>query len=155
MSAIPDDVIEVTAREVYARYHLRSNRPVWDAAPDKTKQAFRADALAILQATQKSGLWREIKTAPMDGSWILAFGEAFPELVDRGRCAAFDLAKPRVPHTMLIKWIEGWYDEEIDLGNGTFRKERKQGYAYWWPEPHAFVPTHWMPLPEPPKATES
>lgn len=94
--------------------------------------------------------WQPIDTAPKDGTWILAHGSAYPELADRGRWITADTNKPRVPFTMLVKWVEGWYDKEIDLGDGTYKKERTCGYSYWWPEPHAFRATHWMPLPAPP-----
>lgn len=96
--------------------------------------------------------WQPIETAPKDGSWILAFGMAYPELVERQRWFTADTDKPRVPHQMMIKWIEGWYDAEVDLGDDTYRKELKLSFSYWHPEPHGFRATHWMPLPLPPEA---
>ena len=51
-----------------------------------------------------------------------------------------------------MKWIEGWYDKDVEVGDGLFRKERTCGYAYWAPHAHAFNPTHWMPVPDPPVA---
>jgi hypothetical protein len=55
------------------------------------------------------------------------------------------------PFSMIISWYQGWFDKEIDLGNGTFRKEPTLSFEHWQPEPHAFQPTHWMPLPDGPK----
>lgn len=52
---------------------------------------------------------------------------------------------------MIVRWVEGYYDKEVDLGDGTYKKERVQGFAYWDPDPYAFKATHWMPLPIPPE----
>ena len=95
--------------------------------------------------------WQSIESAPKDGTWFLAHGTAYAELADRGMWFTHDCNDSRrKPYTMIIHWVEGWYDKEIDNGDGTYRKERTQGYAYWGPEPHAFRPSHWMPLPDGP-----
>lgn len=99
--------------------------------------------------------WQDIASAPKDGTWVLAVGKAYPELAERGDWITADPSRPRVPHTMMIRWVEGWYDKEVDLGGGTYRKKPTQGYAYWGPQPHAFHPTHWMPLPSPPPEPSS
>lgn len=98
--------------------------------------------------------WLPIESAPKDGTRILAYGMAFPELAEHGgeHWITADTKRPRVPFIRTISWVEGWYDKEIDNGDGTYRKERTQGYAYWRPDPHSFNPTHWMPLPPPPSA---
>lgn len=94
--------------------------------------------------------WQLIDTAPKDGTWILAYGNAYPELTERGSWSVASIEKPRVPFTMLIRWRVSEYDKEIDNGDGTYRKQRTVAYESWIPEPHAFTPTHWMPLPDPP-----
>lgn len=97
--------------------------------------------------------WQPIETAPKDGTRILAFGLAYAELAEDGeRWCVSDTNKPRLPFIATVKWIEGWYDKEVNVGEGLYRKERTQGYAYWAPHAHAFNPTHWQPLPEPPTA---
>lgn len=95
--------------------------------------------------------WLPIETAPKDGRWLLAFGRGYRELKERGMWFTHNTDEPPEPMVWLIKWIEGWYDKEVDNGDGTYHKVRTLSYAYWYPEPHAFVPTHWMPLPDPPK----
>ena len=44
------EMVKRVAAALYARFHLRSNRPAWDAAPEKTKAAFRCDARAVIDA---------------------------------------------------------------------------------------------------------
>ncbi len=103
---------------------------------------------AVAPAGAPQLTWEPIETAPKDGSKILAFGQAYAELSDDGfRWFTADDQKPRKPFFTVIAWREGWYDKEIDNGDGTYRKERACGYAYWGPHAHAFTPTHWMPLP--------
>jgi len=94
--------------------------------------------------------WQPIETAPKDGTRIFAFGLAYAELAENGRWFTADTDRPREPHMMVIQWKEFWYDREIDNGDGTYRKEPHLSSAYWSPEPGAFRPTHWMPLPPDP-----
>lgn len=94
------------------------------------------------------GGWKPIESAPKDGTRILAFGMAD----DDYQRIFIDTNKPKVPVMEVIHWIEGWYDDEIDNGDGTYRKEKKLGYSYWKPHgPYYYKPTHWMPLPPAPK----
>jgi hypothetical protein len=57
---------------------------------------------------------------------------------------------PKKPWTAIIKWYESWYDKEIDNGDGTYRKQPELSSSGWQPYYHAFEPTHWQPLPDPP-----
>lgn len=70
--------------------------------------------------------WRDIESAPMDGTWIMLFSN----------CAAF-------PTADCTHWIAmyGWYEKDLEYG--------------WIDQDDALVmrkndPTHWMPLPAPP-----
>lgn len=95
--------------------------------------------------------WQPIESAPKDGTRFLAYGEAYAELAERGDMwNTADTNKPRKPLICVAWWFELWYDDEVDLGNGTYTKQRKLSCAYWKPHAHAFHPTHWMPLPESP-----
>lgn len=96
--------------------------------------------------------WQTIDTAPKDGTWILAYGLAYPDYAERGHWLAHAPNKPRVPYITVVRWVEGWYDKEIEVGEGLYRKESTLAYAHWNPEPLAFQPTHWIPLPEPPRS---
>ncbi len=96
--------------------------------------------------------WKSIKTAPKDGTRIIAYGLAYAELSDDGfRWLIADDAKQPKPMIAIISWLAQWTDKEIDLGNGTFRKEKELTFSYWKPHAHAFNPTHWMALPNPPE----
>lgn len=89
--------------------------------------------------------WQPIETAPKDGTQILAHGmgvKGMPKI-------AWDANEPREPAWLVIRWVEAWYDDYEDQGDGTYKKVQKQGYAYWQPDPQQFQPTHWMPLPPP------
>jgi hypothetical protein len=102
------------------------------------------------------GEWQPIETAPKDGTFILAFGRAYPELVEgSGRWITAKPEVKRVPFCMIVRWIEGWYEKEIEISPGSYRKEPTQGYAYWAPEPQAFTPTHWQRLPDCPSSATS
>lgn len=91
--------------------------------------------------------WKPIETAPKDGTKILAFGKE----VEGRPVMAWDDSKPRIEGMCVIRWHEGWYEEDIPVGDGLFKKERKLAYSYWMPDPQQFRPTHWQSLPEPPK----
>lgn len=89
--------------------------------------------------------WQPIETAPKDGTRILAHGRG----TDNGIWAA-DVKMPLMQ--CVIYW--GWHDSEDfePVGDGTYRKVTKR-VLEWRPiGPHFFNPTHWMPLPNPPKS---
>lgn len=95
--------------------------------------------------------WQSIKTAPKDGTRILAYGMAYPQLIQhKGEFWGVYHGEVKEPFVMIIWWHELWYDDEIEVGDNLYRKERKLSSAHWRPEPHAFNPTHWMALPENP-----
>lgn len=70
--------------------------------------------------------WQPISTAPKDGTWILAIIAGFWEM--------------NIPY---IPDVVSWNDES---GGWNFCEEEGEIDKDW-------KPTHWMPLPEPPKDT--
>ena len=93
-------------------------------------------------------------TPPKDGTKVIAYGLAYAELANSpyNSWITADTEKPRKPFVCLVQWYEAWYDHEVEIGDGTYRKERKLSSAGWQPHHYAFTPTHWMPLPSPPTA---
>lgn len=86
----------------------------------------RLDAIAIIRSlTPPASAWREIETAPKDGSFVLLFSPK------GGRQIAF-------------------YEERTILGHPAWfapiEEQRVGGGAY------TYDPTHWQPLPSPPEA---
>jgi hypothetical protein len=83
--------------------------------------------------------WNPIETAPRDGTHILAYGwnpNAFAN--DPGRFAQREIWRA---------W-NGTF-RYVPVGNGLFRQEDARSDDRWEPD-RQFIPTHWMPLPEPP-----
>lgn len=80
--------------------------------------------------------WQPIETAPKD-QWILAYqphGIAAGKVFMGGRC-------------YVCKWAymdEYWYDKSSNVLERKSHEETVTTY-------HTCTPTHWMPLPEPPK----
>ena len=93
-----------------------------------------SEVAALRERLARVQAWQPIKTAPKDGTWIIAF------VPSTGRSHAvqwdkqFDLARD---------------DEEDDAGyRGAWTDHAVQSFGY--EELKEYVPTHWMPLPEAP-----
>lgn len=91
--------------------------------------------------------WESIETAPKDGTKILAFG--------RGTDAITWDDKEKMPYTCAVIWWKEYQYESYEPIPGTkeaFKKVYVTGIIGWsngslsW-----FTPTHWTPLPMPPK----
>ncbi len=81
--------------------------------------------------------WQSIETAPKDGSWVLLFG-------GKPDCD-FDCDAARPP-VVAARWIPTEIRTTYD-SPGLWRFcSYDSGYYGEWENP-----THWMPLPEPPK----
>jgi hypothetical protein len=85
--------------------------------------------------------WQPIETAPKDGTYVLVF--------------RMDCGVTPIVHV-------AFYNSEKDWGEfGFMTGETKEDYIGWWSYTRSSVtqeklddhwtPTHWMPLPEPPK----
>ena len=85
--------------------------------------------------------WQPIETAPKDGTAILVW---------------FDFATVSIVHIAWYRSAEEWENSGQYCGWGTFKD-----WIGWWCYPEHSItqkklegptnPTHWMPLPEPPK----
>ena len=116
-----------------------------------------ADWLVDALTAALAAAWRPISEAPRTGERILVFydhesdpyhetetcltpygahSEGGGFLDGRGICVA--------------QWVDGWHEPEAEYGSGYWMPG-------WWFAHHngdaelAVAPTHWMPLPEPPK----
>jgi hypothetical protein len=74
--------------------------------------------------------WRDISTAPRDGTWILLFD-------------------PKMEMPASLGCYERWEDRD---DKGRF-KPGGWAMAEWDGLPSSCEPTHWQPLPAPPEAT--
>jgi hypothetical protein len=94
-------------------------------------------------------IWEPIETAPKDKSKFLAFGYGHGN-----RVFSYDTNQQAFPMFSICSWR--WHDgeKEVDLGNGTFRKEPCRVLEGWdcdW----SFRPTHWTHLPFSPEDAEA
>jgi hypothetical protein len=81
--------------------------------------------------------WRDIETAPKDGTQILACAQLSENLTAQGH----------VPDISIVKWDR---DDWVAMADG-YHAIKSQGDC--WTTYHEPYVTHWMPLPEPPEAS--
>lgn len=87
------------------------------------------------------GEWQDISTAPKDGTPILAYGGAAGYNSDYGSWNPAPLRYP-APSKYVVIWREGESTERAIWRFCSY----DSGYYGEWEEP-----THWLPLPKPPK----
>lgn len=81
-------------------------------------------------------MWQDIKTAPTDGTHILAC------------CSEYD----NDPDFITEVWWKEWNDEIWEHVDETTQKLRKEVVGCWKNGHEEYMnPTHWMPLPSPPR----
>lgn len=99
--------------------------------------------------------WRPIETCPKDGTWFLGLIEGIPY-----QCKAFyngDVLNYRWKmHTNMsegqilrITKDENGNEQRVQIKEANDPKYQPHTLAYKWGMNH--IPTHWMPLPTPPK----
>lgn len=75
--------------------------------------------------------WKPIETAPKDGTWILIYGGCIGDELDNRIVTAY------------------WDDDESSVYDPCWRSFSEDAGVYG--AFHDTEPTHWMPLPHPPK----
>ena len=109
----------------------------------KDELATNADELAAMQKQRdEATAWRPIETAPMDGTVVMLYGHG---RVTVGSWVA--------EHDIMVN--------EYDRSTGDYLGSHLSGEtlpAYWQSHDGGFTeehpPTHWMPLPQPPREKE-
>lgn len=98
--------------------------------------------------------WQPIATAPKDGRLILAFDA---NLRDDSKHAKFyygaykdDGHYYRGSMFEVVCWIPDERSQLVHVKGDTY-KHRKCDWSHWARSQGSWQPTHWMPLPEPPK----
>ena len=75
--------------------------------------------------------WRDIASAPKDGTWFVAVRAGEDDSYEVGR------------------YDPGYWDKYTEVSDGLYRKTPELIYEWRFNNMHRM--THWMPLPEPPK----
>lgn len=82
--------------------------------------------------------WQPIETAPKDGTWVLVT----PGSEERVSVGMYSGERGACLGASGVRYLSGWVDKQgsVSMSHG----ECEFSYESIWP-------THWMPLPEPPK----
>ena len=101
-----------------------------------------------------TGEWRPIESAPKDGTWVWAYAPGVVIPVQKGK---------RTRKTRDRVFAAHWVSNPAD-GHGSrlsdHAKELREKHGGFWSgnpngrRPVANLPTHWQPLPPPPKDKE-
>lgn len=101
------------------------------------------------------GEWQPIETAPKDGRTFLALNhdrEAWVSKIDaEGRCL-FRMNGRREPKRFEVVNVDG---ERLLREDEAFAAANEKWESVWtiWTRLYEFKPSHWMPLPPPPRPT--
>ncbi len=103
---------------------------ILDVLPQKLRDEVMDDAMVVARALNAG--WRPIETAPHDGTAVLGYGRH-----DRSPTDAQRGVMPGDHWWSIMVW-------DVWRNPGASWVFAKDGHTVW------SMPTHWMPLPEPP-----
>jgi hypothetical protein len=127
MMQVTDEMVRVAAESLMTREYGRHAR--LSNLPEVTQNLYLEDARAALTAAL-AAMWRPIEEAPKDSTWRLINDTRYPNST-----------------VSMARWNDCSYHKKAS-GYWEFVDERVHGIVL----SRANQPTHFMPLPSPPKA---
>lgn len=121
----------------------------WPTPPDKGVDDYKPGMSGSGPLTTQDSNWRPWHTAPRDGAEIIAF---FPSTTVKAKHGKMRRTRDRI---MIMRW---WSAGEIKGEWGASRRSPLEDKhdGFWGgvgqrSQPTLGVPSHWMPLPQPPQ----